>query len=126
MVYPMDTLIEVTKIPHQDTFNTIKSRLSEIEICEIKDAINEKIDSSLDTIHTAGWIPGKIWNNTPYQIIYDKAAKQNYDVARKMFGLLVFIVFMERDDKWIFGNFENNGEPIGSKTYFRYLEQRVG
>lgn len=114
--------VEVTKIPHQDTYKLINSRLSDTEIFDIKNALNDKIDSSPNTIHTAGWMPGKNWNNTPYQIIYDKAAKQNYHVASRMFGLFVFITFMERDDEWIFGNFEINGNPIGSKTYFKKIK----
>jgi hypothetical protein len=51
--------------------------------------------------------------------IYEKAARQNPDLAGRLFGLMVWVVFMERPERWITGRFEKDGEPIGSRTYFR-------
>jgi hypothetical protein len=38
---------------------------------------------------------------------------------RSMHPLMVWVVFMKRPEKWFSGRFEKDGEPIGSRTYFR-------
>ena len=70
-------------------------------------------------IQTAGWMPGKDWTGTPFQPIYEKAARYSEEAAARCFGLMVWEVFMERDEKWTSGRFEKDGEPIGSRTYFQ-------
>ena len=72
-----------------------------------------------DEIHTAGWMPGSDWTDTPFQPIYEKAAQQSFDAAARCFGLMVWEVMMERPERWTSGRFEKDGEPIGSRTYFR-------
>lgn len=110
----------ITSIPHKNEYNTCIKRLSEEEINRIKSKLNEMIDN--DEIHTAGWLPGPDWTGTPFQAIYEKAAKENYELAAKIFGIIVWVVFMERPEKWAFGRYEKDGVPIESMTYFRVYD----
>jgi hypothetical protein len=108
---------DVTSMPRSEVFRMLTERLSPAEFREVVEALNEQIDG--DEIHTAGWMPSADWRGTPYQAIYEKAARFNHDLSGKLFGLMVFYVFMTRPDAWITGKFEKDGEPIGSRTYFR-------
>lgn len=107
----------ITKIPFEREYKIFLSRMTDSEISNIETALNELIEGT--TIQTAGWMPGNDWNGTPYQVIFDKAAHKNHDLAAKCFGLMVWVVFMKRPERWTSGRFENNGEPIGSRTYFQ-------
>lgn len=107
----------ITQIPHQREYNTCVSRLTQQELDAIEDELNRRIDG--DRIHTAGWMPGSDWTGTVFQPIYKKACKANYERAAMIFGLIVFKVFMDRPETWVFGRFEKDGQDIGSITYFR-------
>jgi hypothetical protein len=107
----------VTTVPYAAEYRTYMSRLMPAEIRAIKDELNAKIDA--DEIHTAGWMPGNNWTGTPFQPIYEKAARYSYKTSAMCFGLMVWEVFMERPENWCSGHFELNGEDIGSRTYFR-------
>jgi hypothetical protein len=107
----------LTKVPYGAEFQSFMSRLTAEEIQAIKDALNAMIDG--DEIHTAGWMPGNDWRGTPFQAIYEKAARHSHSAAAQCFGLMVWEVFMERPEKWTSGRFEKDGEEIGSRTYFR-------
>ena len=98
----------ITTIPYAQEFRTFMSRMTANEIQGIKDALNEMIDG--DRIHTAGWMPGSDWADTPFQPIYEKAARHSFDAAARCFGLMVWEVFMERPEKWTSGRFEKDGE----------------
>ncbi len=104
------------KVPYVDNHERLK-QLSPEELDAAKDELNEMIEG--DEIHTAGWMPGNDWTGTPFQPIFKKAAHKDYDLAAKIFGLLVFEVFMSREDKWFTLRAEKDGEPIGSRTYFK-------
>lgn len=107
----------ISSVPYVHEYRTFLSRMTPAEIRQIEDALNAQIDG--DRIHTAGWMPGADWTGTPYQAIYDKAARRSFDTAARCFGLMVWDVFMKRPEKWTSGRFEKDGEPIGSRTYFR-------
>ncbi len=107
----------ITSVPYASEYKRLLAQLSPQEISEIKTELNNRIDS--DEIHTAGWMPGADWSGTPFQVIFEKAAKHNPELAAKCFGLVVWEIFMGRPEKWSSGKFEKNGEPIGSRTYFR-------
>jgi hypothetical protein len=109
---------DVTSMPRAETFRLLTQRLSPDEFNAITHALNEKIDG--DEIHTSSWMPGADWNGTPYQSIYERAARHDPELAGKPFGLMVFYVFMTRQDAWITGKFELDGEPIRGRTYFRH------
>jgi hypothetical protein len=107
----------VATVPRRERFRLLEDRLSPAEFSAIESALNEKIDG--DEIHTSSWMPGSDWNGTPYQAIYDRAARGNFDLSAQLFGLMVFYVFMNRPETWITGRFEKDGEPIRGRTYFR-------
>ena len=107
----------ITQVPFEKEFRRFMERMTADDIAGIKRRLNEMIDGT--EIKTAGWMPGKDWSDTPFHPIWEKAARRNVDVAARCFGLMVWQVFMERPEDWTSGRFEKNGEPIGSRTYFR-------
>jgi hypothetical protein len=66
----------------------------------------------------AGWMPGHDWTGTVFEPIYH-ACGRRVDTAALLFGLIVFKVFMYREDYWGCGRYEKDGKPIHSMTYFR-------
>jgi hypothetical protein len=107
----------ITRVPYENDYHLFISRMTDAEIAAIKAALNALIDGT--RIQTSSWMPGRNWAGTPYEPIYTKAARQNYELSARCFGLLVWAVFMERPEHWTSGRFEKNGEPIGGRTYFR-------
>ncbi|MEO5807899.1 MAG: hypothetical protein ABIQ45_15465 [Devosia sp.] len=108
---------QVTEVPYASQYRQYLARMNAEEISAIRAALNELIDGT--EINTAGWMPGANWIGTAYEPIYRKAARQNTTTAAKCFGLMVWEVFMDRPERWYSGRFEKDGEPIGSRTYFR-------
>lgn len=108
---------KINKTPYPESFKLLEERLTTLELAAARQALNSKIEG--DEIHTAGWMPGADWRGTPFQPIFEKAARKNFELAAKLFGLLVWDVFMNRDDQRFTGKFELNGKDIGSRTYFR-------
>ena len=110
----------ITYVPHLETFNPLQERLSQDEFDAIVEYINELIDGVGAEIATAGWLPeNEDWTGTPLQPIYDTAARRHYNLAGKMYGLMVWYTVMQRPEQWASGKFEKNGIPIESRTYFR-------
>lgn len=107
----------VTKLPHKKDYDRWVQALTKNEYAAIVKELNSIINSAY--IHTAGWMPGHDWTNTPFEPIYTKACKKNVELSGMFFGLIVFKIFMDRPEKWIFGKFEKDGRNIGSLTYFR-------
>src|SRR5712691_2426895 len=116
-LFDLESRQQVTRIPYRSTYDLLRRRLTREEFDAIWDTLNAKING--DEIHTAGWMPGSDWNGTLNHPIYEKAARQNPELAGRLFGLMVWVVFMERPERWITGRFEKDGEQIGSRTYFR-------
>jgi hypothetical protein len=108
---------EITRVPYEGEFRVFMSRMSATDIAAIKAELNALIEGT--EIQTAGWMPGSNWGGTAYQPIYEKTARRDYGASDRCFGLMVWEVFMERPERWSSGRFEKNGEPIGSRTYFR-------
>jgi hypothetical protein len=108
---------EVTDVPYARDYEQFMSRMTDLDIDAIKTALNEMIEGT--EIQTAGWMPGNDWRGTPFQPIYEKAARHSYTAAAQCFGLIVWEVLMERPEIWTSGRFEKDGEEIGSRTYFR-------
>ena len=110
----------ITKVPYEQKYRRCMARLTSDEIAAIKSELASRFDAT--EIQTAGWMPGSDWSGTPFQPIYEKAAKQNQELAAQLFGLVVWETVMEHPDRWFSGRFEKDGEEIGSRTYF--LERR--
>jgi hypothetical protein len=117
MLVDLMTGRELTAVPYPDKFDLLQSRLSLAELAAIKDALNVKIEGT--EIQTAGWMPGRDWSGTVFHPIWEKAANKNHDLSAQLFGLLVWVVFQERPERWSSGRFEKDGKEIGSRTYFR-------
>ena len=116
MLYSIDTGKYVTRIPHKIDFDKWMKKLSKDDYKKIEDALNEKIDQN--DINTAGWLPGHDWTGTVYEPIYE-ACGRNVTQSGMFFGLIVFDLLMNREDKvWGFGKFEKDGKQIASMTYF--------
>ncbi|MGN8774718.1 hypothetical protein [Candidatus Weimeria sp. HCP3S3_B5] len=116
MLYSIDSSKYVTRLPHQADYDRWRKNISDDEYKAVEGTLNARIDAS--KINTAGWIPGHDWTGTVYEPIYEACGK-NVTLAGMFFGLIVFKLLMERQDKtWGFGRYENNGLQIASMTYF--------
>ena len=116
MLISLSTGKMVDRIPtsRREMWGTIISRLSKDDL----KAIFEEIET-LTTgkkISVSSWIPkSRCWTDTPFQVIYDKAAKENYELAGYMFGLIVWVYFNDDLRHWGFGHFT---DEIQGLTYF--------
>ncbi|WP_165837582.1 hypothetical protein [Zavarzinia aquatilis] len=99
------------------TYRKICSRLTENELAAIREALDSRIDGK--EIETSSWIPGSDWKGTPYQAIYEQAAKMNPDLAALMFGLLVWEAFERDKNDWYTDKFSMGGEGDRFRVYFR-------
>jgi hypothetical protein len=99
-------------------FDTLRSRLTLEQFESAVARINELIDGAGGEIATAGWLPGSDWTGSPFEPLYTEAARLNYDIAARFFGLLVWYTVMERPERWGSGRYEKDGKDIGSRTYF--------
>ncbi len=119
MLIDIDSGKEITEIWRPGTFKLIRERLSPGDCSGIMDEINKRIDEAGGEIATAGWLPGPDWSNTPFQCIYDTAARKDRDLAAKMFGFMVQHTIMNRPERWGSGKYKIDDREIGSHTYFR-------
>ena len=119
MLIDIDTGKVIAKVPFEPAFNALRSRLSEAEFDAMVSRINELIDQSGSEIATAGWLPGSDWTGTPFQPIYAKAAREDFEQSAKFFGQLVWFTVMTRPERWGSGRYQVDGKDIGSRTYFR-------
>lgn len=94
----------------------MKKRLSEDEFQAIVFELNNRIDSK--QILTSSWIPGSDWTGTVFEPIYSKACNCLVEEAGKFFGLILWVVMMDRPEKWAYGHYEKNNVPIQGLTYF--------
>jgi hypothetical protein len=118
---------EMTRVPHDDQFNDWKSRLSTSEIDAIHNEFDALIDrklSSGEEILTSSWMPkelchgdGQEWDGTPFQVIWEKACRQNWDHTGWCFGLFLWEHMMNRDEDWCF--YKSGDDEIRGTTYFR-------
>lgn len=118
MLIDVDSKKPITGIPYGKNWKLLVDRLSTDELAAAKDEINRLADAQ-GKIFTAGWLPGADWNGTPFQPIYDKAARNDYSLSALLYGLLVYVTVMEREDTWASGRYRVGDRDIGSRTYFR-------
>jgi hypothetical protein len=81
--------------------------------------IDQLIDEAGAEIATAGWLPGSDWRGTPFQPIYEKAAREDFGRSAMFFGQLVWYTVMRRLERWGSGRYQVDGRDIGSRMYFR-------
>lgn len=119
MLLDMYSRKEITHIPFRETFDTLKARLSQDQFEAVVAEINQRIKDAGDEIVTSSWLPGKNWEGTPFQPIYEIAAQGHKEVAAKMFGLMVWYTIMKRPDCWMSDRFQMDGRDLPGRTYFR-------
>jgi hypothetical protein len=114
----------IKEVPHKKELEKCKQRLTHNEIEKIKEELgvllNEKYNhvDPEERIVTSSWIPGKTWEGTPYQVIYEKGAECNEGLAAGYFGLLLMETVIEREgEEWIFMKAES--ETVKGSYYFR-------
>ena len=115
--YWVESLQPATKVPFKRDYDGWISRMKANDLAAIRKELNRLFDET--DIQTAGWIPGNDWSGTVWSPIYHDAARGNFDLSAKIFGLIVFEVAMHRTDAWVTGRFEKDGVAIRSRTYFR-------
>ena len=118
MLIDVDTKQPITEIPHPKNWKVLVNGLSVEELAEAQAEINRLADAEGD-IFTAGWLPGSDWTGTPFQPIYEKAAAHRYELSALLYGLLVYVTVMQRDDTWASGRYKVGERDIKSRTYFR-------
>ena len=119
MLIDIHTEKTIDRIPYRSDFDTLRSRLTDVEFDAMVDRIDELIDESGGEIATAGWLPGSDWTGTVFAPIYTKAARHDFDQSAKFFGQLVWYTIMQRSETWASGKYQVEGVDIGSRTYFR-------
>ena len=119
MLIDIDTGKVIDSVPFRRDFESLRSRLSEPEFDSMVTRINELINESGSEIATAGWLPGSDWTGTPFEPIYTKAARADFNRSAMFFGQLVWYAVMKRPERWGSGRYQVDGRDIGSRTYFR-------
>ena len=97
MLYSLDKMEHITKVPHRREYDLWLSRLSADEIQAIKAKLNSLIAKG--EVHTSSWMPGNDWTGTVYQPIWEKACKKSVSEAVKCFGLMLWSNAMGSDDR---------------------------
>jgi hypothetical protein len=115
----IDTGKSIDSVPFRKDFDTLRGRLSEAEFDDMVARIDELFDEAGAEIATAGWLPGSDWRGTPFQPIYEKAAREDFGRSAMFFGQLVWYTVMNRPERWGSGKYQVDGRDIGSRTYFR-------
>jgi len=119
LLIDIETDRPINRIPYNQQFETLRRRLSDDEFTAMVDHINDLIDAGGGQIATAGWLPGSDWSESPFELIYTKAARHDYERSALFFGQLVWYTIMHRPEQWGSGRYQKNGLDIGSRTYFR-------
>lgn len=119
MLIDIDKDKVIDSVPFQGEFDVLSRRLSAAEFDAMVTRINELIDVSGAEIATAGWLPGSDWTGTPFEPIYTKAARGDFDRSAMFFGQLVWCAVMRRPEAWGSGRYQLDGKDISSRTYFR-------
>ena len=101
MLINIDTGKVVDRVPGRQEFDVLRGRLSEAEFDAMVGRINELIDEAGSEIATAGWLPGSDWRGTPFQPIYDKAARGDFTRSAMFFGQLVWYAVMNRPERTV-------------------------
>lgn len=119
MLIDIDTGKVIESVPFRRDFEALRARLSESEFDAMVTRINDLIDEAGSEIATAGWLPGSDWTGSPFEPIYAKAAREDFERSAKFFGQLVWYTVMKRPERWGSGRYQLDGKDIGSRTYFR-------
>ena len=117
MIFSIDENRIINHIPHELDFRLWRGRLSDVEYQAIVDELNSRINGT--QIQTSSWIPGSDWTGTVFEPIYTKSCLNDETESGLCFGLIVWIVMMERPEIWAFGRYKKGDIPIDGLTYFQ-------
>jgi hypothetical protein len=79
-------LERITTIPHEREYRIWTSRLREEDIDAITREFERLVDESGKEVVTSSWLPGSDWSGTPFEPIYDTAARGDEEAAGKASG----------------------------------------
>ena len=119
MLFDVPSGKRITSVPYQSEYRAWRAALDRVD-----PTAYSRIHAELRTrftgseIETSSWIPGAIWQGTPWFPIY-VATGMDQDQSGKFFGLIVWQVVMDHPDCWSSGRYELDGVPIRGRTYFR-------
>jgi hypothetical protein len=117
-ILSIETKKPITRQPHADVWRLITDRLPPETINNILAAIDAKIGDE-EEVKVAAWMPGKNWEETPFQPIYEIAALHDHDLSARMFGLLAWEAFRRRSDEWFTTTTIFPGRDVENRVYFR-------
>lgn len=119
MLFDVPSMKKLTHVPFEAEYSQLRKELDRIDPSAFA-KIHKELSARFNDreIDTAGWIPGAIWQGTPWFPIY-LAAGENQELAAKFFGQIVWQVVMDHTACWGSGKYELDGIPIRSRTYFR-------
>jgi hypothetical protein len=117
-ILSIETKQPITRQPHPDVWRLIVDRLPQETLDNIIAAIDAKIGEE-DEVKVAGWMPGNDWTNTPFQRIYEIAARYDFDLSARMFGLVAWEAFKRRTDQWFTTTTTFAGRDVENRVYFR-------
>ncbi len=88
MLWDMHRGGEIKGIPRRSRWELLQRMLDRSDVQAIVDDLNSKIDEGLrkgTEIQTSSWMSGSDWRVTPYQPIYEDAARCDESLAAKLF-----------------------------------------
>ena len=95
-LYAVDSQKYVDYLPHREDFERWRSRLTDEQFDAIRNELLGMIDGN--AIHTAGWMPGSDWTETPWEPIFTDACRYDEVASGYCFGLIVWVVLQEDPD----------------------------
>ena len=121
MLIDINTNHAVTKHPHARELDLVKKRAGSLRYQAMMDDLEQRVDGK--EVATSSWMPPREnWRKTTYAPLAE-IANDDRDFSGLLFGSIVWAHFMDRPERWGFGRFEKNGQPIHGITYFR-LDRR--
>jgi hypothetical protein len=119
MLYSIDG-IEITDIPRRrrTDFKAWRDNLADSDYEAVVEKINEYVDAvPPDKPFVSSFIPGSDWTDTVYQPLY-LACGQSKEQSGWFFGLIVWKVMIDREEKWVFKISDKEDDVLGT-TYWR-------
>jgi len=116
MLYSLDEKkMKDVPLKRKAKFQSWMKKLKINDYQSIKKAINEYCDGKEVVI--SSYIPGCNWIGTPYEPIYH-ICNMDQVQAGFFFGLIVWKVMIDRQEKWYFKPADSEDDALGT-TYFR-------
>ena len=112
---------QITDIPRRRRadFKAWRENLADSDYEAVVEAINEYVNAvPQDKPFVSSYIPGHDWTDTVYEPLYI-ACGRSIEQSGWFFGLIVWQVMINRDDKWYFKLADKDGDDVLGTTYWR-------